>query len=77
MRTLSKFGFAGVRIGYMMGAAGADRRDRQGPAALQHQRAQLRGALFALEHEDVFARQAAEIRAERERLQRALAECPA
>jgi histidinol-phosphate aminotransferase len=72
MRTLSKFGLAGVRIGYMMG-----------PAALVDQVDKLRppynisvlnaeAALFALEHEDVFAAQAAEIRGERERLQQAL-----
>jgi histidinol-phosphate aminotransferase len=62
MRTLSKFGLAGVRIGYMMGPKGADRRGRQGAPALQHQRAECRGALFALEHEDVFAAQAADLR---------------
>lgn len=72
MRTLSKFGLAGVRIGYMMG-----------PAALVDQVDKLRppynisvlnaeAALFALEHEDVFAAQAAELRRERERLQQAL-----
>lgn len=72
MRTLSKFGLAGVRIGYMMG-----------PAQLVQQVDKLRppynisnlnceAALFALEHEDVFAAQAAGIRAERERLQAAL-----
>jgi histidinol-phosphate aminotransferase len=42
MRTLSKFGLAGVRLGYMLGAEGADCRDRQGAPALQHQRAELR-----------------------------------
>jgi histidinol-phosphate aminotransferase len=72
MRTMSKFGLAGVRIGYMMG-----------PAALVHQVDKVRppynisvlnaeAALFALEHEDVFAAQAAQLRAERERLQAAL-----
>jgi histidinol-phosphate aminotransferase len=72
MRTLSKFGLAGVRIGYMMG-----------PKALVEQVDKLRPpynvsvlncetALFALEHEDVFAAQAAEIKSERERLQAAL-----
>ena len=43
MRTLSKFGLAGVRLGYLAGPGGADRRDRQGAPALQHQRAQRRG----------------------------------
>lgn len=74
MRTMSKFGLAGVRIGYMMG-----------PAALVAQVDKLRppynisvlnaeAALFALEHEDVFAAQAAQIKAERERVQEALRE---
>ena len=45
MRTLSKFGLAGVRLGYMAGDANADRADRQGAAALQRQRAQRRGDL--------------------------------
>ena len=76
MRTLSKFGLAGVRIGYMMG-----------PAALIAQLDKVRppynisvlnseAALFALEHEDVFAAQAADLRAQRERLQEALATMP-
>ena len=43
LRTLSKFGLAGVRLGYLAGAGGAGRRDRQGPAALQHRRPQRRG----------------------------------
>ena len=74
MRTLSKFGLAGVRIGYMMG-----------PAALVAQVDKVRppynvsvlnseAALFALEHEDVFAAQAADLKRERERIQRALRE---
>ena len=74
MRTMSKFGLAGVRIGYMMG-----------PAALVAQVDKLRPpynisvlnaetALFALEHEDVFAAQAADLKRERARLQSALKE---
>ena len=43
MRTMSKFGLAGVRIGYLIGRRAADRRDRQAASAVQHQRAQLRG----------------------------------
>ena len=68
MRTLSKFGLAGVRLGYLMG-----------PAALVHEIDKVRppynvsvlnseAALFALEHADVFAAQAAELRAGRDRL---------
>lgn len=74
MRTLSKFGLAGVRIGYMMG-----------PERLVHEVDKLRPpynisvlnaetALFALEHEDVFAAQAAELKRERGRIQAALKE---
>jgi histidinol-phosphate aminotransferase len=76
MRTMSKFGLAGVRIGYMMG-----------PKALVAQIDKLRPpynisvlncetALFALEHQEVFAAQAADIRAQRQRIQAALAATP-
>jgi histidinol-phosphate aminotransferase len=76
MRTLSKFGLAGVRIGYLVG-----------PAALVHEVDKLRPpynvstlnaecALFALEHTALFAEQAGQIRAERERLFNALATLP-
>ena len=43
MRTLSKFGLAGVRLGYMVGPAALIGEDRQGAPALQRQRAQRRG----------------------------------
>ena len=76
MRTLSKFGLAGVRLGYMLA-----------PSALLHEVDKLRPpynvsvlnaecALFALEHAAVFAEQAAQIRSERIRLQQALAALP-
>jgi histidinol-phosphate aminotransferase len=76
MRTLSKFGLAGVRLGYMMG-----------PKALISEVDKVRppynisvlnaeAALFALEHADVFARQAQDLRVQRERLQQALARLP-
>ena len=76
MRTLSKFGLAGVRLGYMVG-----------PQALVHEVDKLRPpynvsvlnaecALFALEHADVFAQQAALIREQRARLTAALAALP-
>lgn len=76
MRTLSKFGLAGVRIGYMVGAQ-----------ALVHEIDKLRPpynvsvlnaecALFALAHADVFADQAAQIRAQRTLLIDALAAMP-
>ncbi|MEO8526423.1 MAG: histidinol-phosphate transaminase [Caldimonas sp.] len=76
MRTLSKFGLAGVRLGYMAGpAALVDEIDKVRPpyniSALNAE-----ATLFALEHGDEFARQAALLRGERERLQSALREMP-
>lgn len=76
MRTLSKFGLAGVRIGYLFGAR-----------AIVHEIDKLRppynvsvlnaeAALFALEHADEYARQAEAIRAEREALLGELATLP-
>ena len=76
MRTLSKFGLAGVRLGYLMG-----------PEALIAQIDKVRPpynvsvlncecALFALEHNAVFAAQALEIRAQRAMLLEALAKLP-
>ena len=76
MRTMSKFGLAGVRIGYMVG-----------PKALIAQIDKVRPpynisvlnyecALFALEHADVFAQQASALRAERTRLLAALRAMP-
>ena len=72
MRTLSKFGLAGVRIGYMMGPAAlvAEVDKVRPPYNISVLNAEA--ALFALEHEDVFAGQAAELKRERERLQEAL-----
>ena len=76
MRTMSKFGLAGVRLGYMMG-----------PAALIAQVDKVRPpynisvlnyecALFALEHQMVFAAQAREICAQRAMLLEALRALP-
>jgi histidinol-phosphate aminotransferase len=76
MRTLSKFGLAGIRLGYMIG-----------PAALVNEFDKVRPpynvsvlnvetALFALEHADVFAAQAAELRAQRTTLLAALRQMP-
>ncbi len=76
MRTLSKFGLAGVRLGYLMG-----------PQALIEQLDKVRPpynvsvlncecALFALEHEAVFAAQALAIREQRAMLFEALADLP-
>jgi histidinol-phosphate aminotransferase len=76
MRTLSKFGLAGVRLGYMVG-----------PQALLNEVDKLRPpynvsvlnaecALFALEHAEVFAQQAALICEQRALLMLALAKMP-
>ncbi len=76
MRTLSKFGLAGVRLGYLMG-----------PAALIAEIDKVRPpynisvlncecALFALEHAEVFAAQAEAVRGERTRLLAGLATLP-
>ncbi len=76
LRTLSKFGLAGVRLGYLCGAAAlVDQVDKVRPpynvSALNAE-----AALFALEHADEYARQAALLRSERTRLQVALAAMP-
>ncbi|MEI7783578.1 MAG: histidinol-phosphate transaminase [Betaproteobacteria bacterium] len=73
MRTLSKFGLAGVRLGYMLGPQSLiDQVDKVRPpynvSVLNYE-----CALFALEHRAVFAEQAAQLVAERERLIAALA----
>jgi histidinol-phosphate aminotransferase len=76
MRTLSKFGLAGVRLGYLMG-----------PKALIAEIDKVRppynvsvlnceAALFALEHADEFDRQAAVLRSERAKLMSALQALP-
>ena len=65
MRTLSKFGLAGVRMGYMMGSkaliAEIDKvRPPYNISVLNYE-----CALFALEHKDVFSAQASELIAQR------------
>ena len=76
MRTMSKFGLAGVRLGYMIG-----------PKALIAEIDKLRPpfnisvlnnacALFALEHREVFAAQAKDICAQRAMLLQAFAQTP-
>ena len=76
MRTLSKFGLAGVRIGYLLGdAALVTEIDKlRPPYNVSVLNAEC--ALFAIEHADVFAAQAADIRAQRERLIEALRQLP-
>lgn len=72
MRTMSKFGLAGVRIGYMMGQrdliAQIDKvRPPYNLSVLNYE-----CALFALEHQAIFAAQAHEIREQRAVLSAAL-----
>lgn len=76
MRTLSKFGLAGVRLGYMLGQAElvAQLDKLRAPYNVSVLNAEC--ALFALEHQAVFAQQASDIRAERERLLAQLAMLP-
>jgi histidinol-phosphate aminotransferase len=76
LRTLSKFGLAGVRIGYLCGhAALIDEIDKvRPPYNISVLNAEC--ARFALEHAVEYARQAALIKAERTRLQTALAALP-
>jgi histidinol-phosphate aminotransferase len=76
LRTLSKFGLAGVRLGYLCG-----------PAALVAEIDKVRppynvsvlnaeAGLFALQHADEYARQAAQLCSERQRLVATLATLP-
>ncbi len=76
MRTLSKFGLAGVRIGYLMGASAlvAEVDKLRPPYNISVLNAEA--ALFALEHAAVYAEQAALIRTERAALQAQLASLP-
>ena len=76
MRTLSKFGLAGVRLGYMIGpkalVAEIDKvRPPYNISVLNYE-----CALFAIEHAQVFAEQASQLRQERARLLQALATLP-
>ena len=76
MRTLSKFGLAGVRLGYMMGPkaliAEIDKvRPPYNISVLNYE-----CALFALEHQEVFAAQATDLIQQRERLLKALRAMP-
>ena len=76
MRTLSKFGLAGVRLGYMVGPkaliAEIDKvRPPYNISVLNYE-----CALFALAHAEVFAAQATDLREQRTRLQNELAALP-
>lgn len=72
LRTLSKFGLAGVRLGYLCGAAELIREIDKVRPPYNVGSLNAEAALFALEHADEYSRQAAVLRTERERLQTAL-----
>ena len=76
MRTLSKFGLAGVRLGYLCGpAALIDEVDKVRPP-YNISVLNAEATLFALDHADEYARQAALLRSERGRVSLALAALP-
>ncbi len=76
MRTLSKFGLAGIRLGYMMGASAliAEIDKVRPPYNVSVLNAEA--ALFALEHAEVYEAQARELREERAMLLGRLAQMP-
>lgn len=76
IRTLSKFGLAGVRIGYMLGQPELIKHIDKVRPPYNISVLNAECALFALEHGSVFAAQAQQICAQRERMQHALAKLP-
>lgn len=76
MRTMSKFGLAGVRIGYLCGARELVEQVEKLRPPFNVSVLNAEAALFALEHADVYAAQAAELRQQRERIFTALLALP-
>ncbi|KQW42900.1 MULTISPECIES: histidinol-phosphate transaminase [unclassified Roseateles] len=76
MRTMSKFGLAGVRIGYLLGAAELVNQIEKLRPPYNISVLNAEAAFFALEHAEVYAAQAAELRQQRERLFAALQAMP-
>jgi histidinol-phosphate aminotransferase len=76
MRTLSKFGLAGARLGYMVGPAHviAQINKLRPPYNVSSLNAEV--GLFALAHQDVFDAQASQLKTERTRLLTRLAALP-
>lgn len=72
MRTLSKLGLAGIRLGYLCGAAELIEQFDKVRPPYNVSVLNAEATLFALEHADEFARQAAVLREQRARLQREL-----
>jgi histidinol-phosphate aminotransferase len=73
MRTLSKFGLAGVRLGYLAAAAPLVAQIDKLRPPYNISALNAEATLFALEHADEYARQAVILREERGRLSAALA----
>jgi len=76
MRTMSKFGLAGVRIGYLIGRRELIAEVDKLRPPFNISVLNCEAALFALEHADEYARQAALIRSERDALQGKLRALP-
>lgn len=76
MRTMSKFGLAGVRIGYLLGAPELVGQVEKLRPPYNISVLNAEAALFALEHADVYAAQATELRQQRARLFDALQAMP-
>ena len=68
MRTMSKFGLAGVRIGYLMGREEIIAEVEKLRPPFNVSVLDAEAALFALEHADEYARQAMALREQRERV---------
>jgi histidinol-phosphate aminotransferase len=73
LRTLSKFGLAGVRLGYLCGKSELVHEIDKVRPPYNVSALNAEAALFALQHADEYARQAAVLKSERTRLQAALA----
>jgi histidinol-phosphate aminotransferase len=76
LRTLSKFGLAGVRLGYLCGESELVHEIDKVRPPYNVSALNAEAALFALAHADEYARQAALLKSERTRLQGLLAALP-
>lgn len=76
MRTMSKFGLAGVRIGYLLGHPALTNEIEKLRPPFNVSVLNAEAAFFALEHAAVYAEQAATLRSERERVFAALQSLP-
>jgi histidinol-phosphate aminotransferase len=76
LRTLSKFGLAGVRLGYLIGPQALIAQLDKARPPYNVSVLNCEAALFALEHQEVFELQAQEIRGQRALLLEALSQLP-